>query len=95
MSPRGLANQPLATPRPEPVPAAGAPAQEGPSEFTRMFKAPPPAAPEAQPKPVKHAVRRPPVRRKKSNTGLWIALGALALLLLIVLIWFLFLRKPA
>ena len=97
MNPRGLAGQPLATPRPEPIPgAADAPAKEGPSEFTRMFKAPPPAAPEPQPKPVKRAVRRPPVKRKKSNTGLWIAIGAAGLLVLILVVWLLFFRgKPA
>lgn len=97
MSPRGLAGQPLAAPRPEPIPgaAADAPAKEGPSEFTRMFKAPPPAAPEAQPKPVKRAVRRPPVRHKKSKTGMWIAVGALVLVVLIALAWFLFFRGKA
>lgn len=95
MSPRGLAGQPPATPRPEAIPAADAPAKEGPSEFTRMFKAPPPAAPEPQPQPVKRAVRRPPVRRKKSNTVLWIAVGALVLLSLIALVWFLFFRGKA
>ena len=101
----GLAGQPLAAPPPRPAPTgdatrafqahlggpAASPEQQGPSEFTKMFKAPtaPPAEP-AAPKPEKKA-GRPPIRKKKKNTVLWVLIG-LAVVLVLVLVIYLIVR---
>ena len=69
--------------------AGGAPAaQEGGSEFTKMFKAappPPPAPPE--PKPVKRVAARPPIPKKKTNYLLWILIGVAVLLALALIVY--------
>jgi hypothetical protein len=101
-APQGLAGQPLASPPPQRQQAsgdatrafqiqqgqAGAPAQQGPSEFTRMFKAAPAPPPEAAPKPVKKPAGRPPIVRKKKNYLPWILIGLAVLLLLALLLYF-------
>ena len=99
-APQGLAGQPLATPPPRPQASgdatrafhlqaeAGAPAQQGPSEFTRMFKASPPPAPEAAPKAVKKPMLRPPLQRKKKNYLVWILIALAILVALALLLYF-------
>ena len=102
----GLAAQPLAAPPPRPQVASGdatrafqaqqaqaAPQQQqGPSEFTKMFKAPPPAPPAPpEPKPVKKVAARPPIPKKKTNYVLWVLIG-LAVLLALALVIYLIVR---
>lgn len=101
-APQGLAGQPLASPptqRPQATGdatrafqlqqgQAGAPAQQGPSEFTKMFKAPPAPPPEAAPKPVKKTGGRPPIVRKKKNYLLWILICLTVALALGLLLYF-------
>jgi hypothetical protein len=71
-------------PPPPAAPVGDAPAQQGPSEFTRMFKATPEPPPEAE-APVKKLSRRPPViKKKKSKAWIWIA-AAIVLALALVL----------
>jgi hypothetical protein len=106
---QGLAAQPLAAPPPrpqatgeatrafqvqQPQAQGGAPAEPGgPSEFTKMFKAPaapPPAPPE--PKVVKRPAGRPPIPKKKGgNKLLWILI-AIAVVLALALIIYLIAR---
>jgi len=106
-APQGLAGQPLAAPPPRPQatgeatrafqvqPAqapGGAPAEQGPSEFTKMFKAPaapPPAPPE--PKVVKPAGRPAIPKKKGGNKLLWILI-AIAVVLALALIIYLIAR---
>lgn len=107
-APQGLAAQPLAAPPPRPQATGeatrafqmqqaqapgGAPAEQGPSEFTKMFKAPaaaPPAPPE--PKVVKKPAGRPPIPKKKGgNKLLWILI-AIAVVLALALIIYLIAR---
>jgi len=100
---QGLAAQPIAAPPPQraqpsgeatrafqvqQAPAqGGAPAQEGPSEFTKMFKAPPPAPPAPpEPKAVKKAAR-PPITKKKTNYLLWILIAVAVVLVLAIVIY--------
>jgi hypothetical protein len=103
-APQGLAGQPLAAPPPRPKPTgdatrafmaqqadAAAPAQQGPSEFTRMFQAPAAAPPAPAPKAVKKPAGRPPIPRKKTNYLLWILIG-LAVVLAVVLVVYLIVR---
>jgi hypothetical protein len=102
-APQGLAGQPVAAPPPRPKPSGdatrafqvpqaegSAPAQQGPSEFTRMFQAPAPAPPAPAPKAaVKKPAVRPPIPKKKTNYLLWILVGlavALALILILYLV---------
>jgi hypothetical protein len=101
-APQGLAGQPLAAPPPRPQTSgdatrafhlpAGAqpevPAQQGPSEFTKMFKAPAAAPPEPAPKPAKKPAGRPPLRAKKTNYLLWILIGLAVVLALALLLYF-------
>jgi len=100
----GLAGQPLAAPPPRPQQqatgdatrafqaqqgqAAAPQQQQGPSEFTKMFKAPPPPPP-APPevKPVKKVAARPPIPKKKTNYLLWILIGVAVLLALALVIY--------
>jgi hypothetical protein len=104
-SPQGLADQPLAAPPPR-AQATGdatrafqlqqaqsaAPAQQGPSEFTKMFKAPAPEAPPPpEPKAVKKPARRPPIPKKKTNYLLWILI-AIAVVLALALIVYLIVK---
>ena len=104
---QGLAAQPLAAPPPRPHATGeatrafqvqeaqaqgGASAEEGQSEFTKMFKAPvaPPAPPE--PKVVKRPAGRPPIPKKKAgNKLLWILI-AIAVVLALALIVYLIVR---
>jgi hypothetical protein len=102
-APEGLVAQPLAAPPPRPQPTgeatrafqaqqgqaqAGAPAQQGPSEFTKMFKAPPPAPPAApEPKAVKKPAGRPPIPKKKTNYLLYILIAAAVVLALALVIY--------
>jgi hypothetical protein len=103
--PQGLVGQPAAAPPPrQPTGDAtrafqvqqaqqggAAPAEQGPSEFTKMFKAPvlaPPAPPE--PKVVKRPTR-PPIPKKKSNSLLWILI-VIAVVLALALIVYLIVR---
>jgi hypothetical protein len=108
-APQGLAGQPLAAPPPRPQATGeatrafqaqqaqaqgGAPVEQGgPSEFTKMFKAPaapPPAPPE--PKVVKRPAGRPPIPKKKgANKLLWILI-AIAVVLALALIIYLIAR---
>jgi hypothetical protein len=101
---KGLPSQPLASPPPRAEPSgdatrafhaqqaqAGAPAQAGPSEFTKMFKPPAAAPPAPAPKAVKKPAGRPPIPRKKTNYLLWI-LVVLAVVLAIALVLYLVLR---
>ena len=101
-TPQGLAAQPMATPQqrqsggaatsafraPQPEPAAGAPpAAGGPSEFTKMFKAAPPAPAAPAPAPaVKKPPMRPPIPKKKTNTLLWVLIGVAVVLLIAFLL---------
>jgi hypothetical protein len=105
---QGLAGQPLAAPPPrqqatgdatrafqaqqaQQTPPA-APVQQGPSEFTKMFKAPTPTAPEPPaPKAVKKLGGRLPIPKKKTNSLLWILI-AIAVLLLLALIIYLIMK---
>jgi len=88
-APQGLAGQPLAAPPPRPAPEqVSGPAQEGPSEFTKMFKAQAAAPPEAAPKAAKKTPFRPPIQKKKKNLLPWILIGVAVLLLLALLIYF-------
>jgi hypothetical protein len=91
-TPAQMASRPQAA-QPPPM-AGGAPeAQGGPSEFTKMFKAPPAApAPAPEAKVVKKPAGRLPIPKKKTNYVLWILIG-LAVVLLLTLILYLFLRK--
>jgi hypothetical protein len=97
----GLAAQPIAAPPPRPQATgdatrafqapqaqAGTPAQQGPSEFTKMFKAPPPAplAP-PEPKVVRKLAGRPPIPKKKTNYLLWILIGIAALLAIALVVY--------
>ena len=89
---QGMA-QPLAAPPPRPQPefqqAPAAPAQQqGPSEFTKMFKAPAPAPPPpAEPKAVKKPAGRPPIPKKKTNTLLWVLVGVAVLIALALVVY--------
>jgi len=73
---------------PQPPGASAAPAQQGPSEFTKMFKAP--AAPPPAPAPPKPAPRkgRPPIPqvKKKNNLMMILVIVGVVLLLAILLI---------
>lgn len=98
---QGLAGQPLAAPPPRPQATgdatrafqaqqaqAGAPAQQGPSEFTKMFKAPPPPPPAPpEPKAVKKPGGRPPIPKKQTNYVLWILVGIAVVLALALVIY--------
>ena len=65
-----------------------APAQQGPGEFTKMFKAPTPAAPEPPaPKAVKKPGGRLPIPKKKTNSLLWILIAIAVVLLLALIIY--------
>jgi len=103
MSARGLAGQPLAAPPPRqpsgeatrafqvnvpPAAPQAPPAEEGPSAYTRMFKAP--AAPPPEPAPPKpQSRRRPPLRRKEKRIGRWwIIGGVIALIVVGVFLYF-------
>jgi hypothetical protein len=107
-APQGLAAQPLAAPPPRPQASGeatrafqvqqaqaqgGAPAEQGPSEFTKMFKAPAPAPPAPpEPKVVKKPAGRPPIPKKKGgNKLLWILI-AIAVVLALALIIYLIAR---
>jgi len=100
----GLAAQPIAAPPPQRAhpsgeatrafqaqqaqAPAGAPAQQGPSEFTKMFKAPPPAPPAApEAKAVKKPAGRPPIPKKQTNYLLWILIAIAVVLLLAIVIY--------
>lgn len=97
---QGLAAQPAAAPPPR-APSgdatrafqaqqaqAPAPEPQGPSEFTKMFKAPAPAPPEPPaPKAVKKPAGRPPIPKKKTNYLLWILIGIAVLLALALVIY--------
>ena len=98
----GLAAQPAAAPPPRAQAAAGdatrafqaqqaqggAPAQQGPSEFTKMFKAPPAAAPAPpEPKVVKKPAGRPPIPKKQTNYVLWILIVVAVVLALALIIY--------
>jgi hypothetical protein len=98
--PQGLAAQPAAAPPPRapagdatrafqtPQAQAAAPAQQGPSEFTKMFKAPPPPPPAPpEPKAVKKPGGRPPIPKKKTNYTLWILIGIAVVLALALVIY--------
>ena len=100
---QGLAGSPLAAPPPRAptgdatrafhAPAGavpGGPAQEGPSEFTKMFKAPvaPPAP--AAPKAVKKPALRPPIPKKKTNYLLYVLIGVGVLIVLGLLLYLAF-----
>ena len=75
----------------QPQAPAGAPAEQGPSEFTKMFKAPPPAPPAApEPKAVKKP-GRPPIPKKQTNTLLWVLI-AIAVVLALALVIYLIVR---
>jgi hypothetical protein len=88
-APQGLAGQPLVSPpRPQAQGPAGVPAQQGPSEFTKMFKAPAAAPPEPAPKVAKKPAGRPPIQRKKTNRLLWILIGLAIVLALALLLYF-------
>jgi hypothetical protein len=100
----GLAGQPLAAPPPRPqqqptgdatrafqaqqAQGAAPQQQQGPSEFTKMFKAPPPPPP-APPevKPVKKVAARLPIPQKKTNHLLWVLIGVAVLLALALIIY--------
>ena len=103
---QGLAAQPIAAPPPQRAQPsgeatrafqaqqaqAGAPAQQGPSEFTKMFKAPPPAPPAPpEPKAVKKPAARPPIPKKKTNYVLWILI-AIAVVLALALVIYIIVR---
>jgi hypothetical protein len=101
LAPHGLVSGPtpgqLASRGPQagqqPPVAGGAPAEAGgPSEFTKMFKAPPAAPPPAVEVKPKRPAGRPPIPKKKANYALWILIG-IAVLLLLVLIIYLVLKK--
>lgn len=97
----GLAAQPAAAPPPRPQATGdatrafqaqqaqgGAPAQQGPSEFTKMFKAPPPAPPAPpEPKAVKKPAGRPPIPKKQTNYLLWILIAIAVVLALALAIY--------
>jgi hypothetical protein len=105
-APQGLAAQPLAAPPPRAQPTGdatrafqaqqaqqaqpGAAAQQGPSEFTRMFQAPaaPPPQP-AAPKAVKKPGGRLPIPKKKTNHLLWILIGIAVVLALALIVYLL------
>jgi hypothetical protein len=102
-APQGLAGQPLAAPPPRPQATgdatrafqlqqaqAGAPAPQGPSEFTRMFQAPAPAPPAPAPKVVKKPAGRPPIPKKKTNYVLWILIGLAVVLALALVLYLVF-----
>ena len=99
----GLAGQPLAAPAPRQAATGeatrafqrqeappGAPVQQGPSEFTKMFQAPAPAPAPAAPKPVKKAAMRPPIAKKKTNWVLWVLVGLALVMILVLLFHFVF-----
>jgi hypothetical protein len=105
LAPQGLAGQGAAAPPPRPKAtgdatrafqrqmqpeAPAAPAQQGPSEFTKMFQAAPAPTPEAAPKPVKRAAGRPPIPKKQTNWLLIVLVGLAAVLALSLVLYFIF-----
>jgi len=102
-APQGLAGQPLAAPPPRPQATgeatrafqvqqaqapAGAPAEQGPSEFTKMFKAPAAVPAPPEPKVVKKPAGRPPIPKKKGgNKLLWILIAIAVVLALAIIIY--------
>jgi hypothetical protein len=86
--PAGEATRAFQAPQPQmQFPTGAAPAEQGPSEFTKMFKAPPPEMPAApEPKVVKKA-GRPPIPKKKGNYLLWILIAVAVVLALALIIY--------
>lgn len=102
LSPQGLASRGSSPLPPPPAKPSGdatrafyaptpqqpaAPAQQGPSEFTQMFKTPAKAAAPA-PKPVKAPSKKPirPKKKKQSN-WIWWVVGAVVLVAIAVILF--------